>query len=211
VCLAAYDIAVSSGTDVKQANPMGIASGDDVAQAHRKAHACDPVSAFGGVIAANRPVSVEMARQVADIYTEVIVAPGFEPGAVEVLSARKSLRVLEAPAWRPTDVEERRISGGVLVQTPDRIDAPGDDPATWKLVAGPPADEAVLADLSFAWRACRSVKSNAILLARDRATVGIGMGQVNRVDAARLAVTRAGAERARGAVAASDAFFPFPD
>ncbi|MFS8520260.1 MAG: bifunctional phosphoribosylaminoimidazolecarboxamide formyltransferase/IMP cyclohydrolase [Micromonosporaceae bacterium] len=208
---AANDFADPCVAIIKHANPCGIAVGDDVAQAHRKAHACDPVSAFGGVIAANRPVSVEMARQVADVFTEVVVAPGFEPGAVEVLSARKGLRLLEAPAWRPSDVEERRISGGVLVQTPDRVDAPGDDPATWKLVAGPPADEAVLADLSFAWRACRSVKSNAILLARDRATVGIGMGQVNRVDAARLAVARAGAERARGAVAASDAFFPFPD
>src|SRR5690606_20630062 len=126
-------------------------------------------------------------------------------------SARKGLRVLAAPAWRPSAVEERRISGGVLVQTPDRVDAPGDDPTTWKLVAGPPADEAVLADLAFAWRACRSVKSNAILLASGGATVGIGMGQVNRVDAARLAVARAGAERSRGAVAASAALFPGPE
>ncbi len=196
---------------VKHANPCGVAVGADVAEAHRRAHACDPVSAFGGVIAANRPVSMEMARQVAEIFTEVIVAPGYEEGAVEVLAGRKGLRILEAPPRAAESRELRRISGGVLVQTPDRLDAAGDDPATWTLVAGEPADPDTLADLVFAWRACRSVKSNAILLAAGGATVGIGMGQVNRVDAARLAVQRAGAERARGAVAASDAFFPFPD
>ena len=196
---------------IKHANPCGIAVGADVAEAHRKAHACDPASAFGGVIAVNRPVSLELARQVADIFTEVLVAPSYQDGAVEALAGRKNLRVLQAPAWQPPVEETRRISGGLLVQRPDRVDAPGDDPATWKLVAGPPADGAILADLAFAWRACRAVKSNAILLAAGGASVGVGMGQVNRVDASRLAVTRAGAKRARGAVAASDAYFPFPD
>jgi phosphoribosylaminoimidazolecarboxamide formyltransferase/IMP cyclohydrolase len=196
---------------VKHANPCGIAIGVDVADAHRKANACDPVSAFGGVIAVNRPVSVELARQVADIFTEVIVAPSYEDGSVAVLAGRKNLRVLAAPQWRPLPAEWRQVGGGILVQLSDRIDAPGDDPASWKLVAGPTADEPTLADLEFAWRAVRSVKSNAILLAAGGATVGIGMGQVNRVDAARLAVTRAGDERARSAVAASDAYFPFPD
>jgi phosphoribosylaminoimidazolecarboxamide formyltransferase/IMP cyclohydrolase len=195
---------------IKHANPCGLAVGADIAQAHRKAHACDPVSAFGGVIACNRPVTVELAEQVAGIFTEVLVAPSYLEGAVPVLSARKNLRLLVAPAWCPLPLEHRQISGGVLIQRADRIDAPGDDPASWRLAAGAAADEATLADLAFAWRAVRAVKSNAILLAADGATVGVGMGQVNRVDSARLAVARAG-DRAGGAVAASDAYFPFPD
>ncbi|GLY23231.1 hypothetical protein Misp04_29630 [Micromonospora sp. NBRC 101691] len=196
---------------IKHANPCGIAVGVDVADAHRRAHACDPVSAYGGVIAVNRPVTVELAKQVAEIFTEVLVAPEFEAGAVEVLQAKKNLRLLRAPVWAPPPAEWRQVSGGVLVQMADRVDAPGDDPAAWRLVAGEPADGDLLRDLAFAWRAIRSVKSNAILLAADGATVGVGMGQVNRVDSAHLAVNRAGADRARGAVAASDAFFPFAD
>jgi len=121
------------------------------------------------------------------------------------------LRVLQCAAdEHPNAVEFRPISGGILMQTVDRVDAPGDDPSTWTLQTGDAADAETLADLGFAWRACRSVKSNAILLASGRATVGVGMGQVNRVDSARLAISRAG-ERAKGSVAASDAFFPFPD
>ncbi|SFC95661.1 phosphoribosylaminoimidazolecarboxamide formyltransferase / IMP cyclohydrolase [Micromonospora sediminimaris] len=196
---------------IKHANPCGIAVGTDVAEAHRKAHACDPVSAFGGVIAVNRPVSVELAGQIAEIFTEVVVAPDYEPGAVETLQAKKNIRLLRAPAFQPRPTEWRQVSGGVLVQLRDAVDAEGDDPASWRLATGEPADEATLADLAFAWRAVRAVKSNAILLAQDCATVGVGMGQVNRVDSARLAVSRAGADRARGAVAASDAFFPFAD
>jgi phosphoribosylaminoimidazolecarboxamide formyltransferase/IMP cyclohydrolase len=196
---------------IKHANPCGLALGADVAEAHRKAHACDPVSAFGGVIATNVEVSVEMAHQVAEIFTEVIVAPSYADGAVEILTARKNLRVLVAPPYTPQGAEFREISGGVLFQARDRVDAPGDVPAGWELAAGEPADEATLADLAFAWRAVRAVKSNAILLAADRATVGVGMGQVNRVDSSKLAVARAGADRAAGSVAASDAFFPFPD
>lgn len=196
---------------IKHANPCGIAVGADVAEAHRKAHACDPVSAFGGVIAVNRPVSVELAGQVAEIFTEVLVAPEFEPGAVEILQGKKNIRLLRAPAFAPLPAEWRQVTGGVLVQQRDRIDAEGDDPANWKLATGEAADEATLRDLALAWRAVRAVKSNAILLAKDGASVGVGMGQVNRVDSARLAVSRAGAERARGSVAASDAFFPFAD
>jgi phosphoribosylaminoimidazolecarboxamide formyltransferase/IMP cyclohydrolase len=195
---------------IKHANPCGIAIGSDIAAAHRLAHECDPVSAYGGVIASNRPVSLEMARQVADVFTEVIVAPSYEDGVEDVFNARKNLRVLAAPPWTPATVEYRQVTGGTLVQTADRIDAAGDDPATWQLVAGPAASPAQLADLAFAWRAVRAVKSNAILLASGGATVGVGMGQVNRVDSARLAVARAG-ERAAGSVAASDAYFPFPD
>ncbi|HEX6969872.1 MAG TPA: bifunctional phosphoribosylaminoimidazolecarboxamide formyltransferase/IMP cyclohydrolase [Micromonosporaceae bacterium] len=208
---AVHDFAEPAVAIIKHANPCGIAIGVDVAQAHRKAHACDPVSAFGGVIAVNRPVSVALAEQIAEIFTEVVVAPDYADGAVEVLAGKKNIRLLRAPAWSPAAVEWRQISGGVLMQTPDRVDAPGDDPAAWRLVSGDPATDAMLRDLVFAWRAVRAVKSNAILLARDGATVGVGMGQVNRVDSARLAVSRAGAERAEGAVAASDAFFPFPD
>ena len=196
---------------IKHANPCGIAVGADVAEAHRKAHACDPASAYGGVIAVNREVTVELAEQLDGIFTEVIVAPSFAAGAVDVLRAKKNLRLLLAPTWQPTDVEFRQVSGGLLTQTADRVDAPGDDPSTWTLATGAPASEAQLKDLAFAWRAIRSVKSNAILLASDGATVGVGMGQVNRVDAAHLAVSRAGADRAHGSVAASDAFFPFPD
>ena len=167
-------------------------------------------SAFGGVIAANTEVSVEMAETVADIFTEVIIAPAYEPGAVEVLARKKNIRVLVASEPLPGGTELRQVSGGLLLQQRDAIDAPGDNPANWTLATGSPADPATLADLTFAWRACRAVKSNAIVIAADGATVGVGMGQVNRVDAARLAVQRAG-DRVRGAVAASDAFFPFPD
>ncbi|GAA4970644.1 bifunctional phosphoribosylaminoimidazolecarboxamide formyltransferase/IMP cyclohydrolase [Pseudonocardia tropica] len=196
---------------IKHANPCGIAVGADVAEAHRKAHATDPVSAFGGVIAVNGEVSVAMAEQVAEIFTEVVVAPGYADGALEVLQRKKNVRVLRIPDGAArTGTELRPISGGLLVQQRDLVDADGDDPAAWKLVTGDAVAPEVLDDLAFAWRACRAVKSNAILLARDGAAVGVGMGQVNRVDAAKLAVTRAG-DRARGSVAASDAFFPFPD
>jgi phosphoribosylaminoimidazolecarboxamide formyltransferase / IMP cyclohydrolase len=209
---AAYDFAEPAVAIIKHANPCGIAIGADIAEAHARAHETDPVSAFGGVIAANRPVTAAMAAQVAEVFTEVIVAPGYDAGALDLLTAKRNLRILVAPPVPAgAGSEIRPISGGLLMQTRDRIDAPGDDPTTWTLACGEPADPATLADLEFAWRACRSAKSNAILLARDGAAVGIGMGQVNRVDSARLAVARAGEERARGAVAASDAFFPFPD
>ena len=207
---AANDFAEPCVAIIKHANPCGIAVGADAAEAHRRAHACDPVSAFGGVIACNGQVSVELAKQVSEVFTEVIVAPSYADGAVEVLAARKNLRILTAPVWSPAPVDFRQISGGVLVQLADRINTPGDNPASWRLVAGDAADEKTLADLVFAWRAVRAVKSNAILLASGGATVGVGMGQVNRIDSARLAVSRAG-ERVAGSVAASDAFFPFAD
>ncbi len=209
---------------IKHANPCGIAVGSDIADAHAKAHACDPLSAYGGVIATNAPVTAAMADTVKDIFTEVVVAPAFEPEALATLSAKKNIRLLTVPAPAGGGVETRSISGGLLVQQRDAIDATiepseddtptaghGDDIARWTLVAGPAADAATAADLQFAWRAVRAVKSNAILLASGGASVGIGMGQVNRVDSCKLAVARAGAERARGAVASSDAFFPFAD
>ncbi|MEZ5210891.1 bifunctional phosphoribosylaminoimidazolecarboxamide formyltransferase/IMP cyclohydrolase [Gordonia sp. (in: high G+C Gram-positive bacteria)] len=207
---AAFDFDAPAVAIIKHANPCGIAIGDDIAEAHRKAHACDPVSAYGGVIAANREVSVEMAEQVADIFTEVIIAPSYADGAVEVLTRKKNLRILIATPPAATGLELRPVSGGVLLQARDVLDAEGDAVANWTLASGEPADEQTLADLDFAWRAGRAVKSNAILLASDGASVGVGMGQVNRVDSAHLAVQRAG-DRAAGSVASSDAFFPFPD
>ncbi|WP_340684679.1 bifunctional phosphoribosylaminoimidazolecarboxamide formyltransferase/IMP cyclohydrolase [Amycolatopsis coloradensis] len=208
---AAYDFEAPAVAIIKHANPCGIAVGEDIAEAHRKAHACDPVSAYGGVIATNRPVSREAAEQISEVFTEVVLAPDFDAEALEILQRKKNVRLLKLPAiTSPDPIEFRPISGGMLVQTVDTIAAEGDDPANWTLATGAPADERTLADLEFAWRSLRAVKSNAILLANDGATVGVGMGQVNRVDSSRLAVSRAG-ERAKGSVAASDAFFPFPD
>ncbi len=232
---AAYDFAEPCVAIIKHSNPCGIAVGTDLADAHAKANACDPVSAFGGVIAANGPVTAALARQIAEVFTEVVIAPGFDAEALDILSASKNVRLLRCPGGTappdppglggtvPPDptappsggnllaaVEWRPVSGGILLQTADRVNEPGDDPANWELKAGPAATPAQLADLAFAWKACRSVKSNAILLASGGASVGVGMGQVNRVDSARLAVLRAG-ERAAGSVAASDAYFPFAD
>jgi phosphoribosylaminoimidazolecarboxamide formyltransferase / IMP cyclohydrolase len=208
---AVWDFTPPCVAIIKHTNPCGIAIGADIADAHRKAHDCDPLSAFGGIIASNRPVTEALAGQIAEILTEVVVAPEFDDAALDVLTAKKNLRLLRVspPAGGPA-VEWRPVTGGVLMQSADRVDAPGDDPAGWELRAGAPAPPGALADLGFAWRACRAVKSNAIVLAGGGATVGIGMGQVNRVDSARLAVARAG-ERSRTAVAASDAYFPFPD
>ncbi|EMY32573.1 bifunctional phosphoribosylaminoimidazolecarboxamide formyltransferase/IMP cyclohydrolase [Arthrobacter crystallopoietes BAB-32] len=238
---AAFDHAEPAVAIIKHANPCGVAvatpgAEDPIADAHAKAHACDPVSAFGGVIAANRTVTAGMAETVKDIFTEVVIAPDFEPAAVDILSRKKNIRLLTLPeGYRRDPAEIRQVSGGVLVQVSDTLEADGDNPANWTLAAGEAADEATLADLAFAWKSVRAAKSNAILLAKDGAAVGIGMGQVNRLDSCRLAVERANTlgvaveggadsaggaanvegagapERARGAVAASDAFFPFAD
>ena len=228
---AAYDFAEPCVAIIKHSNPCGIAIGADLADAHAKANACDPVSAFGGVIAANGPVTAALARQIAEVFTEVVIAPEFDAEALDILSGAKNVRLLRLPGgttplppvWgdvppgppAPGGVPvgaagASAVSGGMLMQSVDRVNEPGDDPANWELKAGDPASPAQLADLAFAWKACRSVKSNAILLASGGASVGVGMGQVNRVDSARLAVMRAG-ERAAGSVAASDAYFPFAD
>ncbi|WP_018682748.1 bifunctional phosphoribosylaminoimidazolecarboxamide formyltransferase/IMP cyclohydrolase [Actinokineospora enzanensis] len=208
---AAHDHAAACVAIIKHANPCGIAISDvDIADAHRKAHACDSMSAFGGVIAANREVSLTMAEQIAEIFTEVVIAPSYADGAVEVLARKKNIRILLAEPPTLGGAELRPISGGLLIQTADALDANGDDPTKWTLATGPAVDEDALADLAFAWRTIRAVKSNAILIASAGASIGVGMGQVNRVDAARLAVARGG-DRVKGAVAASDAYFPFPD
>ena len=194
---AAFDFAEPAVAIIKHANPCGVAVGsasaaDPIADAHAKAHACDPVSAFGGVIAANRTVTAGMARTVAGIFTEVVIAPGFEDEAVEILSKKKNIRLLALPeGYGRYPTEFRQVSGGMLVQATDKVDADGDNPANWTLAAGDAADAATLADLAFAWTACRAAKSNAILLADNGAAVGIGMGQVNRLDSCKLAVERA--------------------
>lgn len=207
---AAHDFFEPAVSIIKHANPCGIAVGDDIAEAYAKAFATDPVSAFGGVVAANRPVTAAMATAIGDVFTEVVVAPAFDDDALQLLMQKKNIRLLTVEQTI-SDVDIRVISGGALVQQRDNVDAPGDDPPLWRMVCGDRVSSDVMADLAFAWRAVRSVKSNAILLAKDGAAVGVGMGQVNRVDSAKLAVERAGAERASGSVAASDAFFPFPD
>ena len=202
---------------VKHNNPCGLAVAATAAEAHRKAHACDPMSAYGGVIATNSTVTLDMAQSVRPIFTEVIVAPDYEPEALALLQEKKkNLRILKVAEPPKSKLQFRQIDGGLLVQSTDLINATGDMPDAWKLVAGEAADAQTLKELEFAWRAVRCVKSNAILIADDMATVGIGMGQVNRVDSANLAVERAntldeGRNRTQGAVAASDAFFPFAD
>lgn len=211
---AAFDFNEPAVAIIKHANPCGIAIGsadsdDAIADAHAKAHFCDSISAFGGVIAANRIVTLKMATQVAEIFTEVIIAPGYESEALSLLLTKKNLRVLQLPPSYSSPAKElKQISGGFLVQESDSFKNFSDQ--NWKLVSGNKADTQTRSDLEFAWRAVRSVKSNAILLAQDGASVGIGMGQVNRLDSCELAVTRAGS-RVKGSVAASDAFFPFAD
>ncbi|ASK65202.1 bifunctional phosphoribosylaminoimidazolecarboxamide formyltransferase/IMP cyclohydrolase [Brachybacterium avium] len=222
---AAHDHRLPAVAVVKHNNPCGIAvagEDEDIALAHHRAHGTDPVSAYGGVIAANRTVTLALAQQVKPVFTEVILAPDYEDEALALLRTKKNLRILRLPGQYSRGVEMREIWGGMLIQDSDTVAADGDDPAQWTLAAGEAADDATLADLAFAWRSVRAVKSNAILLAKDSAAVGIGMGQVNRLDSCRLAVTRANTlgahaegeqapERCRGAVAASDAFFPFAD
>jgi phosphoribosylaminoimidazolecarboxamide formyltransferase/IMP cyclohydrolase len=196
---------------MKHANPCGIAVCElGVAVAYQHAHECDPVSAFGGVVAANRKVDLAMAEPLSKIFTEVLIAPDYDADALELLMKKPSIRILKCDVTSINAFELRPVSGGVLLQTTDLIDAAGDMPANWTQVSGQPVDLQTMKDLEFAWRSVRSVKSNAILLAKLTASVGIGMGQVNRVDSARLAVSRAG-DRVTGSVAASDAFFPFAD
>lgn len=205
---AAYDHEGPAIAIIKHQNPCGIATAQDIATAHRDAHACDPVSAFGGVIAANRVIDQASAESIVEVFTEVVVAPGFENGALEVFASKPNLRLVELPAgFEPEQTQWRHISGGFLIQDADTHFAPAHQ---WTLVSGQMPEASVLDSLEFAWRASRAVKSNAIVLASGTKTVGIGMGQVNRVDSCHLAVSRAG-DRAAGSVAASDAFFPFAD
>ncbi|MEY2597105.1 MAG: hypothetical protein RL182_188 [Actinomycetota bacterium] len=207
---AAFDHKEPAVAIIKHANPCGIAIGKDIASAYLAAHLCDPVSAFGGVVAANRTVTKEMALPLAEIFTEVIVAPDYDTDALEILKQKANIRILTTELKSYGPLEPRSVSGGLLVQSADLIDAEGDNPKNWRQVSGESVSPEILADLEFAWRAVRAVKSNAILLAKNGAAVCVGMGQVNRVDSAKLSVARAG-DRAKGSVAASDAFFPFAD
>jgi phosphoribosylaminoimidazolecarboxamide formyltransferase/IMP cyclohydrolase len=238
---AAYDFEDTSCAIVKHANPCGLAVGTSVVEAYQKAFACDPVSAYGGVIAFNTPVDLDTAQAIKPVFVEAIIAPAFSPDALELLQGKKNLRILvlesEPQSSAQAALELKQITGGVLLQERDVFQAEGDAVENWTLVAGKGADRETLKDLEFAWKSVRAAKSNAVLLVKDCATVGIGMGQVNRIDSCRLAIERANTlgvavqgaqsidsaggasnesvgaapERARGSVAASDAFFPFAD
>jgi phosphoribosylaminoimidazolecarboxamide formyltransferase / IMP cyclohydrolase len=192
---------------VKHANPCGVAVADDVTEAYIRANACDPVSAFGGIVAANRTITAEMATALGDVFTEVVIAPDFESEALEILAVKKNLRVMSANAASPLPFDVRPVDGGLLVQQPDPVAGRSDE---WRVVtAAQPSDEQ-WADLEFAWQVCAAVSSNAIVYAKDLQAFGIGAGQQNRLDSARIAADRS-AGRAAGGACASDAFFPFRD
>jgi phosphoribosylaminoimidazolecarboxamide formyltransferase/IMP cyclohydrolase len=192
---------------VKHANPCGVAEAGSVSEAYVLANACDPVSAFGGIVAVNRPVDVAMAEALAPVFTEVVVAPGFDDDALAVLTAKKNLRLLSAPVPLGAALDLRSIDGGLLVQ---QVDTVSTDRSAWQVVTTAQPTPQQWDDLTFAWQVCAAVSSNAIVLAKDRQAFGIGAGQQNRLDSARLATERA-AGRAAGGVCASDAFFPFRD
>ncbi len=192
---------------VKHANPCGVAVGSDIADAYVRANACDPISAFGGIVAVNRPVTVAMAEPLSDIFTEVVVAPGFEPDALEALLAKKNMRVIEASAPGTWRFDLKPLDGGFIVQQPDHVSL---DRSGWQVVTRAQPTDEQWDDLVFAWQVCAAVSSNAIVYAKDRQAFGIGAGQQNRLDSSRIAAARA-AGRASGGVCASDAFFPFRD
>jgi phosphoribosylaminoimidazolecarboxamide formyltransferase / IMP cyclohydrolase len=192
---------------IKHANPAGVSFGADVHDAYRRAFDCDPLSAFGGVIAFNRPVSVAAAQAIAQAFTEVVVAPGYEPGAVDVLTAKKNVRVLEAPLPVRSGLAIATIDGGFLVQDRDLLSP---DTSTWHVVTKAQPDDALWSDLRFAYAVCARTVSNTIVLAKDGTAYGIGAGQQSRVHSAEMAAKKA-AGRAAGGVCASDAFFPFRD
>jgi phosphoribosylaminoimidazolecarboxamide formyltransferase/IMP cyclohydrolase len=192
---------------IKHANPCGAAIAADIETAYTRAHECDPVSAFGGIVAANRPVSVAMAEALAPVFTEVVVAPGYDNGALEVLTSKKNLRVLEAQPPGRQRFDLRSIDAGLLVQEPDRFISQRPD---WRVATKATPTDDQWRDLELAWRVCAWVKSNAITFVKEGQAVGIGAGQQNRVDSVRIAARKADG-RAQGGACASDAFFPFRD
>jgi phosphoribosylaminoimidazolecarboxamide formyltransferase/IMP cyclohydrolase len=202
------DFAEPTVAVVKHANPCGLASHEDQAEAYRRAYEGDSVSSFGGIVGCNRTVTTATASAMSPIFYEVVVAPGYEPEALDILKKKRNLRVLavERIGNAPT-YDLRPISGGFLIQT---LDAVTEDSATWKTVTNRAPGEAELRDLAFAWRAAKHIKSNAIVFAKDRTLVGMGAGQPNRVVSVHLAQRTAG-DKSRDSVLASDAFFPFPD
>lgn len=192
---------------IKHANPCGAATAGDIVEAYVRAHACDPVSAFGGIVALNREVPAALAAELVEVFTEVVIAPSFAPEAMEVLTAKKNLRVIEAPSPGDAALTVRSIDGGLLVQTTDQLLT---GPADWTVATERPPTPEEFADLEFAWKVAARVSSNTIVLAKDRQAVGIGAGQQNRRDAGRIAAEKADG-RAQGGACASDAFFPFKD
>jgi phosphoribosylaminoimidazolecarboxamide formyltransferase/IMP cyclohydrolase len=208
---AAWDLAWSfdgpSAVVIKHANPCGLAVAADITEAYCRAHSCDPLSAFGGVVALNEIATTQLARELIEVFTEVVIAPGFEPEALQILQSKKNLRILVATAPNAPSIHVRQIAGGFLVQDADTISG---DTSAWKIVGTVQPTPQQWQDSITAWITCAAVSSNAIVLVRDGQAIGIGGGQQNRLDASRLACERAGA-RAVGAVAASDAFFPFRD
>ena len=194
---------------VKHTNPCGLASNEDLTEAYRLAYEGDPVSAFGGIVACNRPLDLAAAESIAAIFYEIVIAPGYEPDALARLKRKRDLRILQVEGLDQggSVLDYRRVSGGMLVQTADRLQG---DPAAWKSVTERSPTPAELEDLAFAWKAVKHVKSNAIVLARGGALIGMGAGQPNRVTSVHLALRAAG-EKATGCVLGSDAFFPFPD
>ncbi|MDQ3537697.1 MAG: bifunctional phosphoribosylaminoimidazolecarboxamide formyltransferase/IMP cyclohydrolase [Actinomycetota bacterium] len=192
---------------VKHSNPAGLAVNESLSGAYTKALAGDPVSAFGAVVAVNAELDLDTAREIANVFTEVVLAPRFSSEALAVLVGKENLRLLEVPAGIPRQLDLRSVAGGLLVQD---ADVEAERPDDWTVPTAAKVDDALLAELRFAWQACKHVKSNAIVLTRDRAVVGVGAGQMSRVDSVRLAVEKSQG-RCDGAVLASDAFFPFRD
>jgi len=198
---------------IKHTNPCGLASHDDIAEAYRRAFSGDPVAAFGGIVASNRPVTLAMAEEMKSVFYEIIIAPEYEAKALEILKRKKDLRILTAelpPAYAEAQagyLDFRRVRGGFLVQSPDSLP---EDSVNLKIVTKRKPTKAETEDLLFAWRAVKHVKSNAIVLAKDKTLVGMGAGQPSRIVSAQIAREKAG-EKAKGSVLASDAMFPFPD
>jgi phosphoribosylaminoimidazolecarboxamide formyltransferase/IMP cyclohydrolase len=192
---------------VKHANPCGVAVADTIEEAYAQANACDPVSAYGGIVALNRPATGALAEALAPVFTEVVVAPAAEPAALEVFAAKANLRVLTAHAPHGVALDMRAIDGGLLVQQADTVSP---DRSAWQVVTAAQPTPEQWGDLEFAWQVCAVVSSNAIVYAKDGRAYGIGAGQQNRLDSARIAADRS-AGRAAGGVCASDAFFPFRD
>lgn len=193
---------------IKHANPCGLATDDDLTKAYQRAYEGDSISAFGGIVGYNRTVTAAAAEAMGPVFYEVVVAPGYEPAALEILEKKRNLRILSVEQESgATAYDVRPLTGGILVQTPDVID---EDPAAWQVVTQRAPTEAELEDLAFAWTAAKHIKSNAIVFAKNRALVGMGAGQPNRVVSVHLSQRTAG-EKAKGSVLASDAFFPFPD
>ncbi len=206
---SAQDFPEPTVSIIKHGNPCGLATAATLADAYEKALASDPVSAYGSIISVNRPLDAATVRRMADLFVEVIAAPGFEEEALAILQKKKNLRIVQPTGVELRNLSVRSIYGGVLVQELDRSQADM-DPATWRVVSERQPTPEQLADLAFAWRVARHVKSNAIIYVKDTATVGIGAGQMSRIDSVMLAGHKAG-EKSQGAVMASDAFFPFAD